>query len=102
LLKQQAGRMGVDPASLPFGVPGSKTPVYALMFDQQGRLWIQLNVGDGEANRADIYDSSGRRVANAEWPSGIDLRQGYLNDRTAFGTQQDSAGVPQVVRVRFK
>lgn len=101
-LQYQAGQVGRAVNSLPFSVPGSKTPIHAVMFDQQGRLWVQLNVGDGEANRADVWDSTGSRVGNAEWPSGIDLRQGSIDDRSAYGVRQDSTGVPQVVRVRFR
>ena len=94
--------MGLEVNKIPFGIPGSKTPVHAIMFDQQGRLWVQLNVGDGENNRADVWDSTGRRVGNAEWPAGIDLRPGFIDDRLAYGVRQDSAGVSQVVRVRFR
>ena len=100
--RAQMQEMGLDGSKVPFGVPGSKTPVQALMFDEQGRLWVQLNVGDGENNRADVWDPTGRRVANAEWPAAVDLRVGYIDDRTAYGVQQDSTGVPQVVRVRFR
>ena len=101
-LQEDAKAAGQAPASLPFGVPGAKTPVRTIMFDRQGRLWVQLNVGDGENSRADVWDSTGRRVGNAEWPAGVDLRQGFINDRVAYGVQQDSAGVPQVVRIRFR
>jgi hypothetical protein len=100
-LKAQASELGLAPGRIPFGVPGSKTPVYGIMFDRQGRLWVQLNVGDGENSRADVWDPSGRRVANVEWPAGIDLRSGFIHDRMAYGTQQDSAGVPHVVKVTF-
>jgi hypothetical protein len=100
--RKEAEEAGQAVSSIPFGVPGSKTPIRAVMFDRQGRLWVQLNVADGENNRADVWDSNGRRVANAEWPAGVELRQGLIDDKAAYGIQQDSAGVPQVVRVRFR
>ena len=100
--KAQAGEMGRAVTGIPFGIPGSKTPVYAIMFDEVGRLWVQLNVGDGEASRADVWDSTGRRVGNADWPAGVGFRQGVIGERSAYGVRQDSAGVPQVVRVRFQ
>lgn len=100
-LKAQAGELGRAVSSIPFGVPGSKTPVYAIMFDDLGRLWVQLNVGDGEASRADVWDASGRRVGNAEWPAGVGFRQGVIGEGSAYGVRQDSAGILQVVRVRF-
>lgn len=101
LLRADARRAGLEPGALPYGVPGAKPPVAALMFDQQGRLWVQMSVADGERRRADIYDRGGRRVAMAEWPADIDLRNGYLDDRLALGVREDSAGVPQVVRLTF-
>jgi hypothetical protein len=85
----------------PFGVPGAKPPVAHLFFDHSGHLWVQLSVADGELNRADIYDSNGRRLAMAEWPGDIEIQDGYIGDRIAFGVREDSAGAPQVVRVRF-
>lgn len=102
VLAAEAGSLGLSGAAVPFGVPGSKTPVKDIFFDQGGRLWVQLNVGDGELNRADVYDRSGRRVANAEWPSGVDLGAGYVGDRVAYGIRRDSMNVPQVVRLRFR
>jgi hypothetical protein len=86
---------------MPFGVPGAKPPVAHLFFDHSGHLWVQLSVADGELNRADIYDSNGRRLAMAEWPGDIEIQDGYIGDRIAFGVREDSAGAPQVVRVRF-
>lgn len=86
----------------PFGVPGAKPPVAGLFFDQASHLWVQMSVADGELNRADIYDGGGRRIAMAEWPGDIELQNGYIRDRVAFGVREDSTGTPQVVRVRFK
>ena len=102
MLQEEAKAAGQAVASLPFGVPGAKTPVRAIMFDRLGRLWVQLNVGDGENSRADVWDPTGRRVGNAEWPAGVDLRQGFIDDQVAYGLQEDSTGVPQVVRIRFR
>lgn len=87
---------------VPFGVPGAKPPVARIFFDQAGHLWVQMSVADGELNRADIYDSNGRRIAMAEWPRDIEMQDGYIRDRVAFGVREDSAGAPQVVRVRFR
>lgn len=101
-LTADASRIGLTRSAVPFGVPGAKPLLVALLFDQAGNLWVQMSVADGELNRADVYDTSGRRVAMAEWPNDVDLRGGLVGDRVAFGVRQDSAGVPQVVRVRFR
>jgi hypothetical protein len=101
-LTAAASRLGLTGSAVPFGVPGSKTPVQGIMFDQQGRLWVQLSVADGQVNRADVYDKTGRRIGNAEWPSNVDLTNGFISDRTAYGIRRDSLGVPVVVRVRFR
>ncbi len=97
-----AARLGLTGTAIPFGVPGSKTPVRDIMFDQQGRLWVELNVADGQVNRADVYDKAGKRVANAEWPGDVDLSRGFIADRIGYGFRRDSSGVSTVVRVRFR
>jgi len=101
-LTADASQIGLTGSAVPFGVPGAKPLLVALMFDDAGHLWVQMSVADGELNRADVYDSAGRRMAMAEWPKDVDLRAGLIRDHVAFGVRQDSAGVPQVVRVRFR
>lgn len=101
-LAADASSIGLSGSAVPFGVPGAKPLLVALMFDDAGHLWAQMSVADGEVNRADVYDSSGRRIAMAEWPNDVDLRTGLIGDHVAYGVRQDSAGVPQVVRVRFR
>ncbi len=102
VLQAQVARVGEAAGRVPFGVPGSKTPITGLLFDQQGRLWVQLNVGDGEVNRADVWDASGQRVGNAEWPAGVDLRPGFISEHLAYGVTTDSSAIQRVVRVRFQ
>ncbi|MEP7326178.1 MAG: hypothetical protein ABI836_09540 [Gemmatimonadota bacterium] len=101
-LTANASGIGLTGAAVPFGVPGAKPLLAALMFDVAGHLWVQMSVADGELNRADVYDTSGHRIAMAEWPTDVDLRDGLLLDHVAFGVREDSAGVSQVVRVRFR
>jgi hypothetical protein len=100
-LQAAIARAGGAGGTVPFGVPGSKTPIRAVFFDRQGRLWVQLHVADGENNRADVWEAGGRRVGNAEWPGDVDFQMGVIDDRVGYGVKVDSAGVPQVVRVRF-
>jgi hypothetical protein len=97
-----ASQVGLTGSAVPFGVPGAKPLLVALLFDTAGHLWAQMSVADGELNRADIYDNTGRRMAMAEWPKDVDLGGGLIGDHVAYGVRQDSAGVPQVVRVRFR
>lgn len=98
-LAEDASNLG---RPVPFKVPGAKPPLANLFFDQGGHLWVQMNVADGEPNRADVYDSSGRRIAMVEWPGDIEIQNGYIGDRVAFGVREDSSGAPQVVRIRFR
>jgi len=101
-LTAEATRLGLAGSAVPFKVPGAKPPIKHIFFDQQGRLWVQLSMADGEENRADLYDTSGHRIAMAQWPLDIDLDNGYIGDRVAYGVRQDSLGVVRVVRVRFR
>ncbi|MEO8201115.1 MAG: hypothetical protein ABI679_11385 [Gemmatimonadota bacterium] len=101
-LKRDAAKIGLTESQTPFGVPGSKTPVKEIFFDQLGRLWVQLNVGDGELSRADVYNQGGRRVGNAEWPADVDLQSGFVGERVAYGLRTDSLGRASIVRVRFR
>lgn len=101
-LTADAATLGLTGSAVPFSVPGAKPLLVALMFDAAGNLWVQMSVADGELNRADVYDTAGSRIAMAEWPNGVDLRAGFIGDHVAYGVRQDSTGVPQVVRIRFR
>jgi len=101
MLRAEAANAGTAGDGLPFGVPGAKPPVAGVMFDRQGRLWVEMSVADGERHRADLYDSAGKRLAMAEWAADIALLPGSLDERTAWGVRPSAEGGVEVVRVRF-
>jgi hypothetical protein len=88
--------LGTTVGRLPFGVPDRKAPIQALWFDRTGRLWVNLTRQANTENRADVYDTSGTRIAVARWPGGVDLRSGYVDDEVALGVARDSLGVERV------
>jgi hypothetical protein len=101
-LRRQIEWLGVTSRSLPFGVPERKAPLRALIFDHSGRLWVQLSAPDGAMNRADIYERDGKWSGTVEWPSDVELRNGYVDSGTALGVSRDSLGVERVVRLRIR
>jgi hypothetical protein len=100
-LNADATKLGLAGSAVPFKVPGAKPPVKNIFFDQTGRLWVELSMAEGEARRADVYDTTGRRLVLAQWPKDVDIGFGYIGDRVAYGVRRDSLGVARVVRVRF-
>ena len=97
-----AKNTGKSRASLPFTVPTHKTPLSAIGFDLDGRLWVERTVADGTAHRADVYDHRGQWVAIMEWPSDVRLTAWAVRGATGLGVGADSLGTTFVVRLRFR
>lgn len=87
----------------PFDVPERKPPLAELLFDREGRLWVQkTTAGGAEVIEADVYEG-GVLVARYRWPARV--RAGALSwvTRSAlYGTTTDSLGVQRAARVRFQ
>jgi hypothetical protein len=98
-LNSRLGRLNMTIADMPFTVPERKTPVRTLRFARTGTLWVFLSTANGAPQLADVYDRSGAPVHRVRWPAGIDLRNGYLDAKTALGVRTDSLGVQRVVRL---
>jgi hypothetical protein len=92
-------QFGVARGDIPFVVPDRKQPLRGLMFDQSGRLWIELSVPDNQPRRAHVYDREGTHSMTVEWPDNVVLSW-FIADDVALGTSTDSLGVQQVVRLR--
>jgi hypothetical protein len=102
-LAGEAKRAGISVRALPFGVPDTKPPLRGALFDAPGRLWVRLTRSDGDTLQlADVYDTTGRRVAQTTWPRSIDLTIGGIGREHTFGVRRDSLGVEQVVRVTWR
>jgi hypothetical protein len=100
-IDQIAARIG---AKVPWSVPARKTPLEALGFDLDGRLWIEHSVTAGTSHVADVYDRTGRWLSTMEWPTNVSLRSGVwaVKGRTGLGVVRDSLGVTRPVRLQFK
>ncbi|HSK21518.1 MAG TPA: hypothetical protein VK912_20360 [Longimicrobiales bacterium] len=96
---QLAERLGVRPGQLGFDVPSHKAPLRALFFDQDGRLWVELEVADGSDRRADVYDTSGNLQRTVQWPSHVSLTDGASAGNVIWGVGRDSLDVATVVRL---
>jgi hypothetical protein len=96
-LQRDRKRIGQDPG---FSIPSHKPPLRRIFFDTMGRLWVELSTPERAPRRAHIYDRSGQRVAEAEWPAEVDLDFGVVRGDTAWGVAVDSLGVQTLVRLK--
>lgn len=102
-LADEAKRAGIPVARHPFSVPDTKAPLRELLFDARGRLWVVLTTAAADTMRlADVYDTSGLRVAQASWHRSIDLSAGGIRREHTFGVRRDSLGVERVVRLTWR
>jgi len=88
---------------IPFEVPKTKPPLYALGFDWDGRLWVRLEQSiDSSTRSADVYDPGGKLVARATWPKQLNLESHWaITEYGGYGVQVDENGVRTLVRVRW-
>jgi hypothetical protein len=100
-LRNQVQGLAITVGDLPFGVPGRKTPLAELLFDREGRLWVQLSAADGAVNRAHVYERDGSWIETVEWPRNVSLSTGYIGSGQALGVSRDSLGVERVVRLSW-
>jgi hypothetical protein len=83
-------------------VPGRKPVLAGLMFDDSGRLWVELSRPDGDPRRANVYDQSGDLVGQYEWPREVSLHvPAWIGTDRALGISRDTLGVERVVALRF-
>lgn len=82
--------------------PTRKPALNSLGFDQDGRLWVDLSVAEGQPHQADVYDSSGRLIARATWPGNVAVRFSTIKGMTGLGIRTDpDTDVPTIVRLAF-
>ena len=93
-------RTGVARGALPYDVPSRKQPLRGLVFDQDGRLWVQHSVAEGTQPRADVYGPDGRLLYEVTWPRRVDLTGASRGDEV-YGVQRDSLDVPGIVRMKL-
>lgn len=74
---------------IPFEVPERKPPLRTLYFDQEGRLWVELNTAGGE-REAHVYAPDGTPVARYTWPAEVllDVRA-WIGADEAIGVEAD-------------
>ena len=93
-------RTGLSRAEFPFDVPDRKPPLRNLVFDQEGRLWVQHSVPDGAPARADVYGPNGRMLFEVTWPVRTDLTGASRGD-LVYAVQRDSLDTPSIVRMKL-
>lgn len=89
-------------ANLRLIIPQTKTPLKALGFDLEGRLWIERSVVDGQPGEADVYERSGRWVAIMQWPADVRMGLWTVRGTTGLGIAVDEDGAQRVVRLKFR
>lgn len=102
LLNATAARRNIPRGDIPFGVPDRKQPLRDLFFDQEGRLWVELYVAEGEQPTAHVYSPDGRFLYTAHWPPRTDIASGAAHGDAVYGVQRDSLDVQRIVRIRLR
>lgn len=93
---------GIPRANLPLKIPATQTPLNALGFDLDGRLWIERSVIDGQPNQADVYERNGTWSAVMQWPANVKLHHWTVRGRSGLAIAEDEDGVQRVVRIAFR
>lgn len=104
-LKSVTNIAGASAGSLPFGVPRVHPPLVGLAYATDGTLWVERTTADGQPREADLYDTSGRRIATAEWPREFEATRGrtlFVGNRQTCSLALDNDQVQRVVCLRFK
>lgn len=93
---------GSDADRLGFEVPDRKPPLRDLYFDEEGRLWVELSVPDGEPREARIHAPDGSLLERRSWSGDVDISlPGWIGSDAAVGVRRDSLEVQRVVRVEW-
>lgn len=100
-LQQRVENFDATVGELPFGVPDRKPPIDDIFFDANSRLWVKRSTPDGAPNEADVYSQDGALVEVVQWPRGISLERGVVQDSMAYGVRSGGSTIPQVVRLRY-
>lgn len=82
-------------------IPSTRPPVRGFFEGDEGELWVLLNSdSEGEADRVDVLNSVGRRVATLNLA--LDPRpRPKIRDGILIGVATDELGVQRVVRYRI-
>ena len=96
--------LAAESTDLPFGVPTHKATLIGLRWTEEGHLWVERSVADGQRREADVYDAAGRFIAIAEWPAAVDLIHQFsvIRDRVVHSVTTDANDLESVVRLRFR
>lgn len=100
-LADQARRIGVARGAIKLDVPKHKPALKNLGFDLDGRVWVQMSTPAGQENVADVYDATGKRVAEMRWPEKVELYQWAARGNAALGVATAESGLSSVVRLTF-
>ncbi len=70
----------------------------------RGGFCPTLRFACATVGEADVFETSGRLIAIAEWPRAIDLYSGFpvINGTAATAVATDTDGVERIVRLRFR
>lgn len=101
-LETIAAQARVPRSELPLEVPNRKSPLVAIGFDLEGRLWIERSVTDGQPGEADVYDRQGRWSAVFQWPRAVSMRFWTVHGLTGLGIEEGADGAQRVVRLHFR
>ena len=102
MLNTIALNSGIPRSELPLKVPDRKSPLEAIGFDLDGRLWIERAVADQAPGEADLYARDGTWIATYQWPSNVTMRFWAVRGEVGLGVEEGVDGAQRVVRLRFK
>jgi hypothetical protein len=101
-LRALANTHGLELSDIPLEVPRRKGPLRNLVFDADGRLWVERSVAHGSDNEADLYDRNGRWTRTVAWDSGIRLDLSSATGNKVLGVYASGANPGHVVLLRFE
>jgi hypothetical protein len=100
-LGDDARRLRVREADLPFRVPDRKPVLEGLTTHAGGILLVHRSVAQGQPRQADVFNDRGQQLAALTWPASMRLLSFDWTSREAAAVELTDDGEETAVRIRF-
>jgi hypothetical protein len=101
-MESDASRGGIRASELPYDLPDRRTPLAQILYDDLGRLWVELSVTRDSARVADNWNPDGQLAGRVTWPYEVRLGvASWIGQTHALAVARDELGVQRVVRLRW-